>query len=210
MKHRRMRVAVVLLACIGLAAALATSCGHRRGNPALPSGNLAGKRVVMIVAHRDFRDEELFEPKKVFEAHGAMVVVASSTPEEARGMLGGSVKPDLLLKDVRAADYDAVVFVGGEGAKEYWGDQEAHRIAREALEQGKVLGAICLAPVTLARAWVLAGRRATVYPSEAAEIKAGGAEYTDARVEVDRSVVTASGPEDAREFAEAIVTLMAQ
>ncbi|MBC7347996.1 MAG: DJ-1/PfpI family protein [Clostridia bacterium] len=100
------------------------------------------------------------------------------------------------------------LFVGGEGAREYWDDLQAHRIAREALEQGKVLGAICLAPVTLANAGVLAGRKATVWPDEAARLKAAGAKYTGSGVEIDGRIVSASGPESAKDFGEAIARLL--
>ena len=114
-----------------------------------------GKKVVMIIAHRDFRDEELFKPREVLEQAGAKVTIASSAPSPARGVFKATVKPDLLLKDLNPADYDAVVFVGGPGAKEYWEDDTAHQVARRAAEMDKVLGAICIAPVTLANAGVL-------------------------------------------------------
>ncbi|MGB9920183.1 MAG: DJ-1/PfpI family protein [Moorellales bacterium] len=203
--RRRSRIQLLALLAV---AVLAAGCGRGEKSAPVPAGSPADKKVVMVVAHRDFRDEEFFEPKKILEERGAKVLVASSSLEEARGMLGGTLKPDLPLKDVRAADYDAVIFVGGEGAREYWDDLEAHRVAREALEQGKVLGAICLAPVTLANAGVLSGRKATVWHDEAARLEASGAEYTGARVEVDGRVVTAGGPESAKEFGEAVARLL--
>ncbi|MGB9921105.1 MAG: DJ-1/PfpI family protein [Moorellales bacterium] len=205
---RKRRLVLAVLAFFVLTMTLVAGCGRGEMNAPRLAQSLAGKRAVMIVAHRGFRDEELFEPKKAVEGRGARVVVASSSLEEARGMLGGTVKPDLLLKNVRAADYDAVIFVGGEGAGEYWDGPEAYRVAREALEQGKVLGAICLAPVTLANAGVLSGRKATVWPDEAARLEAAGAEYTGAPVEIDGRVVTASGPESAKEFGEAVARLL--
>lgn len=208
MGWRNRIVLLALLVSAVLVAALAAGCGHGQKSAPLPAGNLAGEKVVMIVAHQGFRDEELLEPKKVLEARGAEVVVASSSLEEATGMLGGSVKPDLLVSDVRAADYDAVIFVGGQGATEYWEDPEAHRVAREVLEEGKVLGAICLAPVTLANAGLLAGRKATVFSSESKRLEAAGAKYTGAGVEVDGRIVTASGPESAGEFGEAVADLL--
>ncbi|MBC7348303.1 MAG: DJ-1/PfpI family protein, partial [Clostridia bacterium] len=80
----------------------------------------------------------------------------------------------------------------------------------EAAEQGKVLGAICLAPVTLANAGVLAGRKATVFSPEAKRLEAAGAKYTGAGVEIDGRIVTASGPENAKDFGEAIAALLAE
>ncbi len=179
------------------------ACGKPAPTPkAAPT--LQGKHILMIIAHRDFRDEEYKEPRQLFEARGAKVTVASSSIEVAKGMLGTQVKPDLLLKDVVVADYDAIVFVGGSGAQEYWDDPTAHTIAQEAVAQGKVLAAICIAPATLAKAGVLQGKKATVFSSEAKALEAGGANYTGASVERDGLIITANGPQAATRFAEEI------
>ena len=173
------------------------------------SGQAAqGKRVVMIIARREWRDEELLEPRRILEAAGAEVVLASSSLQPAKGMLGATVAPDVLIAEVDPAQYDAVIFVGGAGAKEYWGNPRAHEIARATLERGKVLGAICIASVTLANAGVLEGRKATVWASEAPRLKARGAEYTGRSVEVDGRIVTADGPESAEEFGRAMLAAL--
>lgn len=171
---------------------------------------LQGKSIVMIIAHRDFRDEEYKEPRRIFEAKGATVRVASSSLEVAKGMLGAEVKPDLLLKDIVVGDYDAIVFVGGSGAQEYWNDPVAHAIAQEAVAQGKVLAAICIAPATLAKAGVLQGKKATVFSSEAGTLKACGANYTGASVERDGLIITANGPQAATKFAEEIAKALGE
>lgn len=164
----------------------------------------------MIVAARNFRDEEFQRPKEILESQGAKVTIASSTLDLATGMLGARVKPDVLVKDIKVEDYDAIVFVGGVGAAEYWEDPVAHRIAREAVEKGKILCAICIAPVTLANAGVLSGKKVTVFGAEAEKLKAKGAKYTGAKVEQDGNIITASGPEAAKEFGEAIVRALAK
>lgn len=159
----------------------------------------------MIIASQNFRNEELFKPKEILEKAGAKAVVVSTTREEVRGMLGAQVKPDLLLSELEVKDYAAIVFVGGVGAAQYWDDPLAHTIAREALEKGKVLAAICIAPVTLARDGVLSGKRATVFPSEVEKLKERGAIYTGAKVERDEKIITASGPEAAEDFGKALL-----
>ncbi len=40
---------------------------------------LDGKRVLMVIPHTQFRDEEFFEPRKILEDEGAKVVVASTS-----------------------------------------------------------------------------------------------------------------------------------
>jgi len=165
---------------------------------------LKGKKVVMVVAEKNFRDEELFEPKKVLETEGVKVIVASTSLNIARGMLGGEIKPDILLSKIKVDDYDAIIFVGGSGASQYWNDSLAHNIAKEAVEKNKVLGAICIAPVTLANAGVLTGKKATVWPSEREKIETKGATYTGKSVQVEEKIITAEGPQAARRFGEAV------
>jgi protease I len=172
------------------------------------AAGLQGKKIVMIIAAKNFRDEELLTPLSVFRSEGAQVRIASSVLDLAYGMLGSKVVPDTLYDNLKVNNYDAVIFVGGSGATQYWNDPYAHQIAREALAAGKVLGAICIAPVTLANAGVLKGRKATVWSSDAEKLRQRGAEYTGKDVTVDGLIVTGNGPEAAKRFSEAIVTLL--
>ena len=194
---------MLLLAMLALLVWGGSACGRPTPTPeAAPS--LQGKSILMIIAHQDFRDEEYKEPRQIFESRGATVSVASSSLEVARGMVGAQVKPDLLLKDVAVGDYDAIVFVGGSGAQEYWNDPVAHAIAQEAVAQGKVLAAICIAPTTLAKAGVLKDKKVTAFSSEAGALKAGGANYSGALVERDGLIITGNGPTAATKFADEI------
>ena len=168
-------------------------------------GKLEAKKILMIIASNNFRDEELQVPKGIFEGEGAKVTIASSSLEESTGTLGATAKPDVLIGDVEAQDYDAVIFVGGAGSSEYWEDAKAHEIVRSTLEKGKLLGAICIAPVTLANAGVLNGKKATVWNSEAGKLRQKGAIYTGAGVEVDGNIITADDSHSAKEFGEAFV-----
>jgi protease I len=167
--------------------------------------DLTGRRILMVVAPRDFRDEEFFEPKKIFEDAGATVTVSSQGVLEATGLLGGKVRIDKDLAEVRASDYDAVVFVGGGGATIYFDDPLALNLAKTAFTANKVVAGICIAPTILAKADVLRGKRATAFSSEKETLEADGAVYTGEAVTVDGKIITARGPEAAKEFGQKIV-----
>lgn len=169
---------------------------------------LEGKKVAFIIASQQFRDEEFKEPRDLLVRKGASVIVASSSLKESTGMLGMKVKPDILIDDLSVDVIDAVLFIGGIGASEYFTNHVAWEIAREANERGKVLGAICIAPVTLAKAGLLKGKMATVYSSEKETLIKAGARYTGKSVTVDGNIVTANGPQAAGEFAEAVIKLV--
>ncbi len=166
---------------------------------------LTGRKVLVVIASNDFRDEELGEPRLVLESRGARVTLCSSSLEASRGMLGTTVKPEVLLEEVVPGDYDAVIFVGGTGASEYFENPAAHRLARETAGAARVLGAICIAPSILANAGLLKGRQATAYPSEAGNLQDKGALFTGAPVTRDGKIITADGPRAARAFANRIV-----
>lgn len=162
------------------------------------------KTVVMIIAQGNFRDEELLQPKQVLERNGVEVRVASTTLSEVKGMLGVKVKPDILVRDINVRDFDAIVFVGGIGAGQYWDDPIAHKLAREAFNSNRIVAAICIAPVTLAQAGIVKGKKATVWSSEVEKLRKKGAIITGKNVERDGNIITASGPFAAGEFGEEI------
>lgn len=168
----------------------------------------SAKKVLFIIAHSNFRDEELKIPTEMLESKGAQISIASDVKGEATGMLGAKVDIRLSLAEVNVRSYDAVVFVGGSGATSLFNNGRAHGIAQEAVSDGKVLGAICLAPSILARAGVLKGKKATVFSSEAGTLKKSGAVYTGGSVERDGMIVTADGPESARQFGQALIEII--
>lgn len=159
---------------------------------------------LMVIAPEIFRDEEYAEPKSVLEARGASVTTASLTAGVCSGKLGMTVDATLALSEADPARYDAVIFVGGGGAQVFFDDPDAHALARGALENRRVLAAICIAPSILARAGLLDGIRATAFPSQRDDLIAHGAQWSEGPVEVDGSIITANGPEAARAFGLAI------
>ncbi len=171
------------------------------------------KKIVMVIAFRDFSDEEYFIPKEILEKAGFEITTASNFSGIATGAYGGEIKVDILLDDLRVDDFEAIVFVGGTGAAKYVEDERIHSIIREFAEKNKVLAAICLAPAILARAGVLKNKKATAWlgPLDKTFIRVleqEGAEYVAKSVVIDGKVITANGPTAAREFAQAIVRVL--
>jgi protease I len=162
-------------------------------------------KALLIIAPRNFRDEELFHTKEELEKSGIETRVASTTTGVAKGMFGGTAKAELSLEQVKIEEYDAIVFIGGSGASVYYENPQALEIARKADQAGKVLAAICIAPGILANAGTLRNKRATIWNGDFVKmLKAGGAKYTGKAVEVDGKIITANGPPAAREFGRAI------
>ncbi|MCU0651021.1 MAG: DJ-1/PfpI family protein [Candidatus Omnitrophica bacterium] len=168
----------------------------------------AAQKAVFVIAEKNFQDDEFAEPRAILQNNGITVTVASTTLDQVTGMNGSKVKPDMLLKDVKAVNYDAVVFIGGSGAVQYIDDPVAHKLAQDAIARKKVVGGICLAPMILAKSGVLKDKKATVYPSEGDKLKACSVDYTAKPVQIDGNIVTADGPKSAASFGRALVMLL--
>ena len=167
------------------------------------------EKILMIIASKNFRDEEFLIPKKYFEKEGYKVVVASSWLLPCKGMLGKVVViPDKLISDVNPKNYVAIVFVGGTGCVEYFNSPVVKKLVKEAYKEHKVIGAICLAPCILAKAGILKGKKATIWYSASRCLEENGAHYTGRDVEVDGRIITAAGPFAAEKFAITIVKLV--
>lgn len=123
--------------------------------------------------------------------------------QEVKSIFGITIKPDILISKINIDNYDAIVFVGGGGAKEYFNDSIAHKIVKESIAKGKVLAAICIAPNILANAGVLKDKKPTCfYPKNIIE---KGAIYSGKTVEQDGKIITAEDPHVAQDFAKAII-----
>ena len=114
----------------------------------------------------------------------------------------------MLAKDIKVDDFDGIFFVGGGGASVYFEDETVHNIARQFYDNGKIVSAICIAPVILANAGLLQNKKATVFPDGADALLQNGAIYTGNDVEVDGQIVTGNGPQAAKHFAEELLKLI--
>ncbi len=164
--------------------------------------------IVMIVAPKDFTDQEYFDPRKVFENAGARVRVASTTTRPAVSHNLAKVRVDQAISDIRLDQVDAIVVVGGMGAATYlMNDESLRNLLVAASKSNKVVSAICIAPAVLARAGVLRNREATCYADKTiiGALKMNGAAYLDREVVVSGRIVTGNGPGAAKEFAATVL-----
>jgi SagB-type dehydrogenase family enzyme len=168
-----------------------------------------GKTALFIVPSQGFQDDELFQAKRALDLSGVRTVIASRKAGPVQGMLGNQAQAMLALNQVRVEDFDAIIFVGGPGAEEYFEDPLARSIAREAVRNKKILGATSIAPTILAGAGVLTGVRVTGFVSEKEKLQQAGAIYMGLPVERDGNIITSSGPMASPDFARALAAALA-
>ncbi|RWS06014.1 Protein DJ-1-like protein [Dinothrombium tinctorium] len=114
------------------------------------------------------------------------------------------VVPDKALNEAKA-EYDVVILPGGlEGANTFARSDEVKSILKEQEKSGRLIAAICAAPIALKSHQIYPNKTITSHPSKAAELK-DVYNYSEDRVVVDGQLITSRAPGTAFEFALTIV-----
>jgi deglycase len=169
---------------------------------------LLTSNVVIIVPHRQFNDDEFSIVNARLESEGCRIKIAAASLQAAVGSNGALLKPQLLLSDVQTSKFHAAIFVGGKGSRDYWDHPRAHNLVRNFDTNGKLLAAICIAPVIFSKSGILKGREGACHPSVKKDFEAGGAIFRSDPVVVSSRIVTAPGPDEATVFVERIIDLL--
>ena len=118
---------------------------------------------------------------------------------EVEGAHGLRLSTCLTLKDLKGAVADAVILPGGlPGATNLHDSHEVRTLIHAHHEAGKVVAAICAAPLVLGREGLLEGKEATCYPGFEEELR--GARTTGTGTAVDGKIITGKGPAYAFHF----------
>ena len=170
------------------------------------SASLSGKRVAILVED-EFEDRELTGPLEALRTAGADVTIVGPTKGASfRGKRGeATMVSDLAAGDARMRDFDALVIPGGHAPDKMRLRHAMVDLARDAMEAGKPVAAICHGPQLLISANALRGRTLTCWPSIAIDVKNAGGLYVDKPVVEDGNLITSRKPDDVPVFSEAII-----
>lgn len=161
-------------------------------------------KIYMFLAD-GFETVEALAPVDVMRRAGLQVVTVSIMGrKEVLSAQDVNVVADVLFDDCDFIDADAVVLPGGSVGTENMSACEPLRAVVDRMNnEGKLIAAICAAPMVFGRMGILKGRKATCYPGCEGDLT--GAEYTAATVQNDGNIITACGPGVSFDFGFAIV-----
>ena len=170
------------------------------------SAVLAGKRVALLVED-EFEDLELTGPLDSLRAAGATVTVIGPTAgTQFKGKKGQAVViSDIAAGAAKMKDFDALVIPGGHAPDKMRMRHAMVDLARDAMDAGKPVAAICHGPQLLISANSLRGRTLTCWPSIAIDVKNAGGLYVDKPVVEDGNLITSRKPDDVPVFSDAII-----
>ncbi len=167
-------------------------------------------KLLIAIPPEKFRDDELIETVKIFEQKGIYWDLASTHAGLVLGMFGKQAKvnrtfEEILLKGTE--EYDGLVIIGGRGTEAHLlNSRHLHELIRIFHNKEKVVAAIGLAPLALAKAKILVKREATVIRGPAVrQMMIDDAIIVDKDLVYKDKIVTARGPEVAEQFGEIIV-----
>lgn len=104
-----------------------------------------------------------------------------------------------MIKDLSSKNIDGIILPGGmPGSTNLKNDSTLTKLIFENFHRGKLIAAICAAPIVLAKANILQDIQATCYPSF--ENQLTGAIISDEKVIIDKNVITSKGPGTAINF----------
>ncbi len=166
--------------------------------------SLQGRKVA-ILTETGFEEVELTSPKQALEEAGAEVDIVSPQKEKVKAWdhdhWSMELPVDKNVSDVKEEDYDALVLPGGVlNPDKLRTNKDAVKLAKEFLESGKPVAAICHGPQTLIETGLLEGRTITSYPSLKTDLTNAGADWVDREVVVDNGLVTSRSPKDLPAF----------
>ena len=162
------------------------------------------KKAAILLAN-GFEEMEAISPIDILRRAGVEVdVVSINSDLKVIGAHGVKIETDINIKDVNIDLYDAVICPGGlPGATNLRDNDKVITIIKEANSKGKLIAAICAAPIVLDMAGVL-DVNYTAYPTVDEGIKSGKYQ-ADKKVVLDKNIITSAGPSTAINFAVEIV-----
>ena len=159
---------------------------------------------VLIHFANGFEEVEAITPVDVLRRAGCEVITVSVTgKKEVTSTRGFTIIADKLFEETDYLTADALVLPGGQPGADNLNRHEGLRNQIRAFqEKGKIIAAICAAPLVLGSAGILKGKKATCYPG--VESKLTGATCTGNMVEIDANIITGKGPGAAMQFSFAL------
>jgi 4-methyl-5(b-hydroxyethyl)-thiazole monophosphate biosynthesis len=159
---------------------------------------------VIIPLPDGFDEIEAFTVIEVLRRAGVEVFIAGAPSKFVTSMHKVKMQVDGMFDEVDLNKYDAIVLPGGAGYMTLVNSTVMINAITDFSKQGKIVAAICGAPMALVKAGILKGKRATIAPGLEKNLDMPRGE----RVIVDGNIITSQAPGTAMEFSLKIVELL--
>ena len=156
---------------------------------------------ILVILASGFEEIEAVAPADIWRRLGFKVTFAGLDDMQITGAHGIVLEADALLEEVADLDYDAVFLPGGmPGSTNLRDSEKVCSLISSMAEAGKVVSAICAAPMVLSKCNVLNGKKFTMYPGMESFLLPGNMPSNKSAVR-DGNIVTGKGPGAVFDFA---------
>ncbi|MGN2369790.1 DJ-1 family glyoxalase III [Clostridium cagae] len=159
------------------------------------------KKACVLLAE-GFEEVEALTISDIIRRSDMVCDLVSMNKEFITSSHGVTIKADKIFKS--DMEYDLVALPGGmPGAKNLRDDERVIEFVNKHNKQGKIIGAICAAPIVLGKAGLTNERNITSYPGFEDELI--NCNYKEDSVVVDGNIITSRGPATAIEFSYKLI-----
>lgn len=157
--------------------------------------------MIYVLLAEGFEEIEALAFTDILRRAGiGVLLVSANNADYVKGAHDICVRADVHIDDINSASVEAVVLPGGlPGTYNLRDNTSVKNLLDSAVENGKILGAICAAPYVYDLFGYLDGVKATANPGFAEKMV--NCKFTGERVVSDGNFITSQGPGTTHEFA---------
>ncbi len=163
------------------------------------TNNYKNRSVLLFLPAIDFNEQEFLIVSNSLKNAGIKIFIVSDSASICIGSNGLKVKNEIQLYNVHENNFGGIIIIGGKGTRNYWNNQSLHSIAKKFVQNKKPVGAICSAPIILAKAGLIKSA-ATCYNDDIKELEREGVQYKDFPVYSENKIITGKDPVSSDEF----------
>ena len=170
-------------------------------------------KKILIIVHNDFEDTELVATRDVLLRKGIDVdLISMSGNINLVSAYKLEIKANDIIENVllNINKYDALFIPGGSGVKNIDQSKNIDDVIEHFVLNKKIIGAICAAPILLAKRGILKDKRAICFPDDLLRdiLRNNGTNIIDENVVVDGNIITGKDMKSSIEFGRQLSLLI--
>ncbi len=157
------------------------------------------KSVLLFLPALNFNEHEFLIVSNSLNTAGLKAFIVSDASFLCLGSNGLKVKNDVQLYNVHESNFSGFIIIGGSGTREYWNNLTLQNIAKRFVLNKKPVGALCCAPIILAKAGLLT-EPATCFVDDRKALEREGIVFVNSPVVKSQKIITGQDPASSGEF----------
>lgn len=156
--------------------------------------------VVLFLAEKDFDEQEFLVIKKNLVNNKFNVFICSDSNSVCIGNNGLKVKNDIILPNLKHANFAGIIIIGGKGIVNYFNNFQLISSIKDFNKNKKIIAAICAAPIIIAKSGILEGKSAACNINYKKELEKEAVIFSSDNIVETKNIITAQNSIDSTIF----------